>query len=123
MYKLKKRITFEAAHHLPEHKGKCKNLHGHSYIVEVEITAPTLNSEGMVCDFGDIKGIVMEWDHKYLNDLPEFCTGKAESLPTAENMARMICERILNLPRTEPWRVLVRLNETEDSCAEYFVEG
>ena len=123
MYRLKKRITFEAAHRLPEHKGKCKNLHGHSYIVEVEIMTQSLNSEGMVCDFGDIKRVVQEWDHRFLNELPEFSCERSESIPTAENMARIICEKICGFPHTERWAVIVRINETEDSCAEFFTEG
>lgn len=56
-----KSFTFEAAHRLQNHDGKCRNLHGHSYQVDVEVHCDILNthgpSEGMVMDFGRLS----EW--------------------------------------------------------------
>jgi 6-pyruvoyltetrahydropterin/6-carboxytetrahydropterin synthase len=71
-----KRFTFDAAHMLPGHDGKCANLHGHTYVVEVEFEGPIIESgpkAGMVVDFGDVKAV---WklhlepllDHRYLNE-------------------------------------------------------
>ena len=80
-------FTFDAAHSLPSHDGRCKNLHGHSYILEVTITGPIVQDgpkQGMIMDFADISAIVKReivdaWDHQFLNDILPFPT-------TAENM-------------------------------------
>lgn len=60
-----KSFTFEAAHALDGYEGKCKNIHGHSYVLEVTLKgkvdqSPTRSAQGMVIDFGDIKAIVKE---------------------------------------------------------------
>ena len=55
-----KRFTFEAAHSIPHHTGKCKNLHGHSYILEITVTGPIQESGpemGMVMDFTEISNV------------------------------------------------------------------
>ncbi|MES2023329.1 MAG: 6-carboxytetrahydropterin synthase QueD [Patescibacteria group bacterium] len=83
-----KQFKFEAAHGLPKYDGKCKNVHGHSYVFEISISGPIITEgpkEGMVIDFGDIskvvdKNIIDKWDHQYLNDVVTFN-------PTAENLA------------------------------------
>ena len=75
-------FTFEAAHSLPEHDGKCKNLHGHSYSLEVTASGPIIESgskQGMIMDFADISTIVKKeildvWDHQFLNDILPFTT-------------------------------------------------
>lgn len=56
-------FRFEAAHHLPDHQGKCARLHGHSYKLEVMLRGAIKDSvgasdNGMVMDFGDISQIV-----------------------------------------------------------------
>ncbi len=80
---------FEAAHKLPNHDGKCANLHGHSYKFEVTISGEIIKTgskEGMVLDFADLSKIVNteileKWDHQYLNDILPFTT-TAELLAT-----------------------------------------
>lgn len=72
-----KRFTFEACHYLPYHDGKCKYLHGHSYVLEVSVKNIVLQETGMVMDFGKLKQIVQEkiidvLDHSFFNDLIEF---------------------------------------------------
>jgi len=61
-----KRFNWEAAHRLPWHEGKCKQIHGHSYKMIVEFDGE-LNEKGMVVDFNDIKKmiepIVKQIDH------------------------------------------------------------
>lgn len=78
-------FTFDAAHHLEDYVGKCHNLHGHTYKLELTVRGVP-DHRGIVVDFGDLKKIYQEFyepflDHKYLN----------ETLPiantTAENMA------------------------------------
>ena len=65
-------FSFEAAHQLPWHQGKCRNLHGHTYRLEVTIAGP-INEDGVVADFSDIgavvkRTIVDKYDHQFLND-------------------------------------------------------
>ncbi len=85
--KLSKTFTFDAAHHLPDYKGKCANVHGHSWLVEVVITGTPNKKTGMIIDFGLLKQLVQEnilekLDHHDLNDIiPN---------PTAENIVQYI---------------------------------
>jgi len=90
MYRLRTTFRFSAAHYLPSHSGKCANIHGHTYKVEVFVVANSLNKSGMVVDFGEIKAVIAELDH-----LVDHCSGGLNELemfkdmePTAENMAR-----------------------------------
>jgi 6-pyruvoyltetrahydropterin/6-carboxytetrahydropterin synthase len=80
-----KGFTFEAAHQLPWHEGKCRNLHGHSYRLEVTVAGP-INENGVVADFADVgsvvKRVVIEkYDHQNLNDF--FDNPTAELLAVA----------------------------------------
>lgn len=73
MYTLIVRNEFAAAHTIPGHDGKCCDLHGHTYKVEVEFAGHELNDIGMVRDFSELKKAVAEVipDHAYLNDVME----------------------------------------------------
>lgn len=67
-----KGFSFEAAHQLPWHQGKCSNLHGHTYRLEVTVSGP-INENGVVADFADVgavvkRAIVDRYDHQFLND-------------------------------------------------------
>jgi len=109
-----KRITISAAHWIPNHPGKCKNLHGHNYIVEVGIQGPVNPMTGMVKDFYEVKNDLSEvidkpCDHKCLNDV------YGSMLTTAENLAAMwLYELIKRDSRYE----VVRVYETPDSWCE-----
>ena len=89
-----KRITFEAAHRLPnlpaEHK--CARLHGHSFTAELHVSGPVDPVTGWVMDFADIKKafapLYDQLDHRYLNDVPGL------ENPTSENIARWIWKRL-----------------------------
>ena len=84
---IRTKFSFEAGHHLPKHKGKCSQRHGHSIGLWVEVSGPINRYTGMVIDFSDLKEIVNKliidkFDHTYLNDIiPN---------PTAENLAALI---------------------------------
>ena len=102
---------FEAAHQLPWHEGRCRNLHGHSYRLEVTVDGP-LDEHGVVIDFADLKQVVQRevldrYDHKYLNDLMDN--------PTAELVAQEIWKSLeasgLDVTR-------IRLWETADCAVE-----
>ena len=63
---------FDAAHQLPWHPGKCRNLHGHTYRLDVTVQGP-INEDGVVTDFSDIgaavkKAVIEKYDHQFLND-------------------------------------------------------
>lgn len=99
-----RRLEFDAAHRLPGHEGKCKNLHGHHYIVEASFSAEGLDSVGRVVDFAVIKEklgswIDTNWDHNVIlwekdKTLGENISAETKQKifyllesPTAENMA------------------------------------
>jgi 6-pyruvoyltetrahydropterin/6-carboxytetrahydropterin synthase len=89
--RVRRRFGFEAAHRLPDHPGKCRDLHGHSYKLVVEVDRPVDPGSGMAIDFGDLKqavnrSIVKPLDHKYLNDIMDN--------PTAELLAVWIWRRL-----------------------------
>ncbi len=82
---------FDAAHSLPGYQGKCANLHGHTYQVEIVVEGD-VGDDGFVMDFYQIKKILaaalQDLDHSYLNDiLPN---------PTAETIAQLIANRLKN---------------------------
>jgi 6-pyruvoyltetrahydropterin/6-carboxytetrahydropterin synthase len=87
-YTVGKSWSFDAAHQLPLHDGKCRNLHGHTYRVEVTVNGPLIDEgrkSGMIIDFGDLTAIWKDWiepqvDHQFLND----------TLPVEHTTAEMI---------------------------------
>ncbi|MCQ2294960.1 MAG: 6-carboxytetrahydropterin synthase [Bacteroidales bacterium] len=88
MFYISKKIEVSGAHHLQlDYQSKCTQLHGHNWVIEVFCKAEQLNSNGMVVDFSHISSVVKQLDHTCLNDLMD-CN------PTAENIARWICERV-----------------------------
>ena len=110
-------FTFEAAHHLPDHPGKCRNVHGHSYRLRVVCAAPVDPATGLAIDFGEVKRIVHAHaldtlDHADLNTL--FPT------PSAERIAIWIWDRLsaAGLPLAE-----IHLGETALCSVIYRGEG
>ena len=94
MYELDITREFSAAHMLKGYDGLCSNLHGHNWTVQVFIQAGQLDDIGIAADFTVIKRVLTEilaqFDHKYLNELPEF----QGINPTSENIARIIFEKL-----------------------------
>lgn len=94
MYKLTKRLKFEAAHRIPGHPGKCDRLHGHTYLVDVEVKGTDLDALGILVDFGAMKELEsLLPDHTYLNEsLPESVYTTAEGL--SQHFYRLFKEQI-----------------------------
>lgn len=139
--KITKVFTFDAAHRLQNHDGKCANLHGHTYRVEVTVEGPILDEPGspafgMVLDFSDLKvwwveeiedyldhSTILQQDDPLVFAIRPF-TRKVNTFdwpPTAENLAEWIKEemgrRILDeLPAH--FVSSVRVYETPTSWAE-----
>ena len=119
MFRLRTQSHFDAAHKLIGYKGKCAQLHGHTWKVEVFVVGEKLNDIGILADFKVLKGRLKEitdrFDHSFLNDFKEIGN------PTAENISRYIFENLKDLPKTVRLEK-VRVWESPDSYAEYFQE-
>lgn len=94
MYLLTVKEDFDAAHRIVGYPGKCDKLHGHCWTVEVSVAGNQLDELGMVVDFKYLKAQVRDilniYDHRYLNELPDF----SDMNPTAENIASAIYRRV-----------------------------
>lgn len=119
-----RRFTFDAAHTLPRHAGKCSRLHGHTYILEVTVkpmdssrTDELMKDQGFFVDFGDLKVAVnsvidLRYDHYNLNET-------ADPYPTAERLVVALWDEIApRLPLTCKLHYL-KLYETPNNWVEY----
>ncbi len=122
MISICRKFSFEAAHYLPTYEGKCRDLHGHSFAVEIEITG-SLNENagsstyGMIMDFVELKKIV---EDNFLYFVDHRCLNDKISCPTAE----FLCEYavgLLDRPFAEKGCQLIRLriSETANNYAEW----
>lgn len=107
MYYVKKTMEISAAHRLQlDYESKCTQLHGHNWVITVHCRAEELNEDGMVVDFTLIKRTIKQrLDHQVLNDVLPFN-------PTAENIARWICEQIPHCYRVD-------VQESKGNMASY----
>jgi 6-pyruvoyltetrahydropterin/6-carboxytetrahydropterin synthase len=110
---LRKEYGFEAAHFIYNHPGKCRNLHGHSYKLFVNLEGAVNTETGMIIDFDDLSKVVNErvikkLDHHFLNDLIP--------LSTAENISVWIWNE---LSAHLPGLCQIELYETADNCVIY----
>ena len=117
-----KQFKFQAAHQLPNHDGHCKNLHGHSYLVEIGLRGDVQKKgpkEGMVVDFGDLKAywtkeLEPSLDHQFLNQ----SLGHIYA-PTAENLAAHILAMLAAFAHGHGASVeFVRVWETDSAYAQ-----
>lgn len=118
-FTLSKSFRFEAAHQLPLHDGKCARLHGHSWVVTIEVSGDILITggpqTGMLIDYGEISKAMRpllddQLDHHYLN-----ATLGLEH-PTSEQVAMWIYWRLLP---ALPSLSAVIIEETCTSRCEY----
>ncbi|MDO5639310.1 MAG: 6-carboxytetrahydropterin synthase QueD [Neisseria sp.] len=136
--KITKIFTFDSSHMLDGHDGKCQNLHGHTYTLEVTVSGSLIDGgakDGMVMDFTDLKAavkrsIIEPFDHAFIyhannereRQIAALLEGwQMKTLPlerrtTAENMCVEMYRRLQN----ENIKVCrLKLWETPTSCAEY----
>lgn len=139
MFRVSKEFSFDMAHLLDGHDGKCQNLHGHTYKLQVEVAGDLLvdgAKKSMVMDFSDLKAVVKKaildpMDHAFIYDQTSERESKIAILlqklqsktfgvnfrTTAEEMARFIFQRLKydeKLPISA-----IRLWETPTSFCEY----
>lgn len=112
---------FSAAHNLRNYKGKCEHLHGHNYKIRVYVCGKQLAADGMLLDFTDLKKqlkkIILELDHKYLNKIKPF----DKTNPTAENIAKYIYGQLKSKIKNKKSKIRkVSVWETEKNCASYY---
>ena len=122
-YEVKIISDFSAAHNLRNFRGKCENLHGHNWKVEVVLRGKELDENGVLVDFREVKEATRELlkdvDHHYLNDLPFF----REHNPSSENIARYLFERLAQrLNNDNRWLYRVSAWESADACATFMSE-
>ena len=111
--KVKATFDFEAAHRLPHHPGKCRDLHGHSYRLVVTVDRPVAVDSGIAIDFSDLKKVVRHevvdrLDHTYVNDRIDN--------PTAEVMVVWIWNALRD---PLPGLVEIELWETRNCAVVY----
>jgi len=110
------RARFEAAHRITHHLGKCKELHGHTYIVEIAVSSESLNKLNMVIDFENLRNKLSEVlriiDHKYLNEVLQ------EDDVTAEFLALFIYKELSKKLPEGIKLTVVRVYENPDYWAE-----
>lgn len=107
-----KKFTFNSAHKLINYKGKCKNLHGHTYTLMVTVSGEIDKASGMVIDFNLIKDVV---NKKVINILDHIMLNEIVEQPTAENLTVWIWQQLkneINVYQIELW-------ETPDSFVTY----
>jgi len=115
VYRLRKRVEIDSSHYLPAHPGKCRRLHGHRWVFEVEVTAEDVDeTTGMVVDFGDLAAPIKALDHRVINELDPF----TRIPPTAENLAKWAVEEVWGLAPTA-LSVTVTVWETPSSSVSW----
>jgi 6-pyruvoyltetrahydropterin/6-carboxytetrahydropterin synthase len=102
MFQVSVEDTFSSGHALRGYKGKCENVHGHNYRVQVTLEGPQLDNIGLLVDFTELKkvmrGVIGRLDHQFINDLEPFTTVN----PSAENLAKYFFEEISGQLKTLP---------------------
>ena len=135
MMTVTKTIRFDAAHVLTNHKGLCKNLHGHTYRVDITVAKEEAGEADMVIDFKDLKALANEiicdkFDHAFIYStasegereiaaVVERYGMRTVAIPfrsTAENLAELFYRQLA--PRLKGLKA-VRVWETADSSAQY----
>ena len=135
MYLVRIETTFDSGHRLLDYDGKCAFPHGHTYRAEVFLESDTLDPQGLVFDFTELKHRVKawiddNWDHSFLvnsrdieliEGLTPASKGRIyqfpEENPSCEVLSRELYNKVVELCGVSP--VKVRLWESLDQYAEF----
>jgi len=108
-----KEFSFDAAHWLPRHPGKCARLHGHSYRVVVELEGSIIPESQFVMDYCDLKAlvdpIIERWDHRCMNAFIRYSS--------AENIAAHLADLLRARIEGDIDRLVVKVSETPKTWA------
>jgi len=121
VYRVRKSLSFSAAHALRDYEGPCSRVHGHNYRVEVELYGPSLGKNQLLTDFYDVDAwlqpLVDRLDHRLINEIPPF----TEVNPTAEALAAWFFHELKAVMPVSDSCFLkaVHIWETDDSCASF----
>jgi len=132
------KFKFDAAHRLKDYKGKCNNIHGHTWKVAICVSGKVDENSGMVMDFADIKSTIGKWiethlDHSLIYNVIDEKVSKWVSKlnykscgilgePTCENIANIIYKKALDLLKSVNPSVFVqyvRVWESETTSVVY----
>jgi 6-pyruvoyltetrahydropterin/6-carboxytetrahydropterin synthase len=122
MFQVSVEETFSSGHALRGYKGKCENVHGHNYRVQITLEGPQLDSIGLLVDFTHLKQVIREiikrLDHQFINDLEPFTSIN----PSAENLAKYFYEEVISKVKELPPGARVTdavIWETDTAFARY----
>ena len=124
MFEVCVEYTFAAGHALRHYKGKCENVHGHNYRIQVAVEGEKLNAIGLLVDFvalkKNLRATADRLDHQFINDLEPFTVIN----PSAENLAKYFYDELNPTVQGEPEQGPVRIScitvwETDTSIARY----
>jgi 6-pyruvoyltetrahydropterin/6-carboxytetrahydropterin synthase len=122
MFEISVEQTFAAGHALRNYKGRCENVHGHNFRVQVKIEGERLDDTGLLVDFIDVKGlmrgVIDRLDHQFLNEIAPFDVKN----PSAENIAEYFHEEMTRGLTATPVPVRIRevtVWETDIQSATY----
>ena len=122
MFEVSVEQTFAAGHALRNYKGKCENVHGHNFRVQVIIEGERLDDTGLLVDFLDVKNlmtaVIQRLDHQFLNEVTPFDVKN----PSAENIAEYFHQEMASGLASTPVPVRIRevkVWETEIQSASY----
>ena len=108
MFEVSVEQVFAAGHALRNYKGKCENIHGHNWRVQVVIEGEQLDGTGLLVDFVDVKDlmgtVIARLDHQFLNEVAPFDVKN----PSAENIAEYFYEQMSTGLAATPVPVRIR---------------
>ena len=123
-WRLRVSSDFSSSHQLRHYEGKCENMHGHNFTVEVDVVGEKLDPKlGILMDFKELKRLLKlvtdELDHRHLNDLPDF----VENNPSSELLAQHVFRRLEDLLTPYPVYLAQVMVSEKASSRAYYSEG